>query len=179
MRATGPVFDDLAMLQDRHVVAEHADDGEIVADEHHCETEPLLQVLQQQQDMRLRRHVEAGHDLVGNDEVRLQRQRPRDPGSLALTSGQLVRIAVDEISRQPDKIEQGRGAITLISSSLQASIHLQRTRQRRAQSQPGIQRRLRVLEDHLDARAQRAHFCFAKAADLDAVELDAAGCRFQ
>ncbi len=133
-------FHDLAMLQDRHVVAEHADDGEIVADEHQGQAEPLLQILQQQQDMRLRRHVEAGYDLVGDDEGRLQRQRPRDPGPLALASRELVRIAVDEISRQPDKVEQGRGAITPIMLTSQASIHLQRSRQRRAQSQPGIQR---------------------------------------
>ena len=80
------VFDDLAMLQDRDVVAEHADDGQIVADEHHGETQPRAQLPQQQQDMRLRRHVEAGHDLVGDDEVRLQRQGPGDPCALALAS---------------------------------------------------------------------------------------------
>ncbi len=134
------VFDDLAVLQDRDIVAEHADDGQIVADEHHGQTEPRAQLPEQQQDMRLGRHVEAGHDLVGDDEVRLQRQGPRNPCALALASRQLVRVAIHQAGRQPDQIEQRRRAIALILPSLQASIDLQRTRQRYAQPQPGIER---------------------------------------
>ena len=115
------VFDDFAMVQDRDVVAEHADHRQIVADEHHGEAEPRAQLLQQQQDMRLRRHVEAGHDLVGDDEIGLQRQRPGDPGALALAARQLVRIAVDEVGRQADQIEQSRRAIALVAPALQAA----------------------------------------------------------
>ena len=167
------------MLQDRDVVAEHAHDRQVVADEHQGEAEPGAQLPQQQQDMRLRRHVEAGHDLVGDDEVRLERQRAGDAGALALAARQLVRIAVDEAGRQADEIEQRGRAVAPVPPSLQTSVHLQRTRQRHAEPQPRIQRRLRILEDHLDARAQRPHLGLAEAADLDAVELNAAGGRLQ
>src|SRR5713226_60510 len=87
------VLDDLAMVQDRNVVAEHADDGQIMADKYQSKTEPRAQFPEQQQDMRLRRHVEAGHDLVGDDEVRLERQGAGNPCPLALASRQLMRIA--------------------------------------------------------------------------------------
>jgi len=84
--------------------------------------------------MRLRRHVEAGHDLVGDDEVRLQRQRTGDPGALALAPRKLVRIAVNEAGRQPDEIEQRGCAIALVLPSLQPPMDLQRTGQRHPQS---------------------------------------------
>ena len=90
--------------------------------------------------MRLCRDIEAGDDLVGDDEVGLQRQRPGDPGALALASRQFVRIAVDEGGRQPDQIEQRRRTIALISPPLQTSIYFQGSGQRDAQSQPWIQR---------------------------------------
>ena len=62
-----PKFDDLAMLQDCDVVAQGADHGQIMADEYHGETKPRAQFLEQQQDMGLGRHVETGHDLVGDE----------------------------------------------------------------------------------------------------------------
>src|ERR1700730_6453993 len=174
-----PVFDDLAVLQDRDVVAEDADDRQIVADEHHGETEPGAQLPEQQQDMRLRRHVEAGHDLVGDDEVRLQRESAGDAGAVALASRQLMRIAVGEAGRQPDQIEQSRRAIPLVLFSLQTAEHLQRTCQRYPQSQSWIERRLRILEDHLDSLSKEPPPGLAEAAYFDAVELDAAGGRLQ
>ena len=76
------------MLQDRDVVAEHADHGQIVADEHQRQPEPRAQLPEQQQDVRLGRHVEAGNDLVGDDEVGLERQSAGDAGALALAARQ-------------------------------------------------------------------------------------------
>ena len=83
--------------------------------------------------MRLRRHVEAGHDLVGDDEVRLQRQGAGDACALALAARQLVRIAVDESRRQADEIEQGGGAIASVAPSLQTSMDVERACQRDTQ----------------------------------------------
>src|SRR6266851_1393362 len=134
------VFDDLTLLQDGDVVTEYAYDRQIVADEHQSEAEPGAQFPEQQQDMRLRRHIEAGYDLVGDDEVRLERQSAGDPCPLALASRQLVRIAVNQAGRQTDEIEQGSRAVAPIPASLQASVHLQRAGQRDTQSQTGIQR---------------------------------------
>ena len=81
-----PGFDDLAVLEDGDVVAEHTDHGQIVADEHQRQPEPSPQFPDQQQNVGLGRHIEPGHDLVGDNEVRLERQRPGDAGALPLAA---------------------------------------------------------------------------------------------
>jgi len=55
-----------------------------VADEHQRQPEPFPQLPDQQQNVRLGRYIEPGNDLVGNNEVGLERQRPRDAGALPL-----------------------------------------------------------------------------------------------
>jgi len=143
------------------------------------ETEPGTQFPEQQQDMRLRRHVESGHDLVGNDEVRLQSQSTGNPCALALASRQFVRIAVDEAFRQPYKIKQGRRAIALILPSLQTSIDLQRTRQCTPSRNRGLSDDCGSWKIIWITRAQRPQARpHLRRADFDVVELDAAevGC---
>ena len=80
--------------------------------------------------MRLGRDVEPRHDLVGDDEIRLKRERPRDAGALTLAAGQFMRIAVGERGRQADEVEQRRRPLALLPPSLQSAVHHQRSRQR-------------------------------------------------
>ena len=81
-----PVFDDLAAVQDSDVVTEHPHQRQVMADEHHGEAKTGAQIFQQQKNMRLGRDVEARDDLVGDDEIGLERERPRNAGALALTA---------------------------------------------------------------------------------------------
>ena len=46
----------------------------------------LPQFPDQQQNVGLGRDIEPGNDLIGDNEVRLQRQRPRDAGALPLAA---------------------------------------------------------------------------------------------
>jgi hypothetical protein len=64
-----------------------------VRDEQHAQVERLLQLLQQVQDLRLDRDVQRRDGFVGDQELRLDGQRPGDPDSLALAAGELVRVA--------------------------------------------------------------------------------------
>lgn len=150
-----------------------------MADEHHGETKPGAQLLQQQQNVRLGRDIEARHDFVGHDEVRLECERPRDAGALTLPARKFVRIPVGEFGGQADKIEQSRGTLALVPRPLQPAKRTQGARQRGAQPQARIERRLRILKNHLDARTQRAHFRVIKPTNLDTIELNAAGGRFE
>ena len=52
------------------------------------------QALQQLQDLQADRDVERGGRLVGDQELRVARERHRDHRALALAAGELVRIAV-------------------------------------------------------------------------------------
>ena len=81
-------------------------DGEIVRDEQVGELELLLQLLEEVDDLRLDRDVERGHRLVRNDEVRVERERARQADALALTAGELVRVAPSSVLRQADDAEQ-------------------------------------------------------------------------
>ncbi len=65
-----------------------------------------LQVLEQVDDLRLDRHVERGHRLVGDDELGVDRERARDADALALAAGELVRVAVGVIRLQADEPQQ-------------------------------------------------------------------------
>ena len=79
-----------------------------MGDEQHRRALLAAQVVDQLQDLRLRRHVEGGRRLVGDEELRLERQRHGDHHPLALAAGELVRIgAGDQLGiRQADLVEE-------------------------------------------------------------------------
>src|ERR1019366_3329659 len=87
-------------------LAHVAHDCEVVGDEDHRQAELALQLAQQVEDLRLDRDVERGDRLVGDDQLRLQRQRARDPDPLTLTAGELVRVAVVVLGVQADPVHQ-------------------------------------------------------------------------
>ena len=83
-----------------------ADDADVVGDEEVGEAELVLEVVEQVDDLRLDRDVEGRDRLVGDDQLRLQRQRPGDPDPLPLAAGELVREAVVVLGREADPLEQ-------------------------------------------------------------------------
>ena len=82
------------------------DDAEVVRDEHVRQLELVLQVVEQVDDLRLDRDVERRDRLVGDDQLRVQRERAGDADPLALAARELVRVAVDVVGRQADDLEQ-------------------------------------------------------------------------
>ena len=67
---------------------------------------PRLQVAEQVDDLGLDRHVERGDAFVGDDQPRVDRQRPGDAGALALAAGHAARPAVGEGAVEADEVEQ-------------------------------------------------------------------------
>ena len=66
----------------------------------------MLEVAEQVEDRRLHRHVEGRDRLVGDQERGRDRERPREPDPLALTAGELVRVAMPDLGPQPDTVEE-------------------------------------------------------------------------
>ena len=62
---------------------------EVVRDEQVRQLQPLLQIHQQVDDLRLDRDVERRDGLVGDDERRVQRERAREPDALPLSAAEL------------------------------------------------------------------------------------------
>ena len=100
------LLDDLAGVHDVDPVADLDEDGEVVRDEQHGESELALELLQQRQHLGLHHHVERGRGLVGDHEVRAAGKCHRDHHSLLLTPGELMRIIPGPASGKADLLEE-------------------------------------------------------------------------
>ena len=59
-------------------------DAEIVADEQIRKATLVAEVLQELQDLRLDRYIQCAYWLIGDDQFRIDRQRPGDADPLPL-----------------------------------------------------------------------------------------------
>ena len=107
------------------------------------------------------------------DQLRLERQRPRDADPLALAAGELVRVAVGVLGLQADVLEQLAHARAGSPARRDA---VDRAAARRGSARPParVERRVGVLEDHLHLAPHRAQRRAAQRRDVAPVELDRA-----
>src|SRR5699024_10161190 len=120
---------------------------DVVGDEHHSQAEFVLQVGEEVEHLGPHRDVEGGGGFVGDDDVRLQGERPRDRDPLALPAGNLPRQDPQRGLGQADEAEQlpypgfafPRGA---------DAVHIERVDERIVDGHPGVERGGRVLEHH-------------------------------
>ena len=75
-------------------------------DEDEAQLQPLLDVEQQVEDLAADRHVERRRRLVGDDDPRVERQRPGDADALPLAAREGVRIALHGDRIEADEFEQ-------------------------------------------------------------------------
>ena len=88
-------LDHLAEIHHHHLVRSFGDDAEVMGDEHHRHPVARLQIPKQLQDLRLRRDVESGGRLVGDEQARPSGERRGDHGALAQSAAQLKGVSVD------------------------------------------------------------------------------------
>ncbi len=112
------LLDDVAVLQNGHVVGHLADDPEIVADPHHRRTEIPLQIAHQIDDLGLRRDVQRRGRLIGDQQFGIASKRDRDHHTLPLPARELMRIGAQAVLRfrQPDGLDQLECACARLSS---------------------------------------------------------------
>ena len=110
---------------------------------------------EQVEDLRLDRDVERRHRLVADDQLGLGDQRPGDADALRLPARELVRIAVDHLGQQPDRLHHLDAPALRRSSALELGHQrAQRIGDDLAHRHARIERGQRVLEDDLQvARA--------------------------
>src|SRR5690606_12224745 len=92
---------------------------------------------------------------------------------LPLAAGELVRVAVVVLRVEADPLQE------LLDGRLDALLRRdlldpQRRAHDRADRVPGVERAVRVLEDHLDVAAERPHGPLRQVGDVTAVEDDPA-----
>ena len=125
-----------------------ADDGEVMRDEEVREVEIVLERIEQVDDLRLDGHVERGHRLVRDDEVRRHGERAGDANALALASRELVRIPGRRVLGQPDPAQEAPDR-RRVRPAAHALMNAQRLADDSADAVSRIQGRERVLEHHL------------------------------
>ncbi len=149
-------LDDAPQVHDADAVRDMVDHREIVRDEEVSEPHPPLQIAHQVQNLRLHRNVERRGRLVADEKARLRRQRTGNRNPLALTAGELVRIADAVGGGEPDLGQQRRDpgvdcrfrrARFLRDDGLGDDV---------GNSPPRIEACVRVLKDHLHAAARAA-----------------------
>ena len=110
----------------------------------------FLQLLEQVDDLRLDRHVQRRHRLVADDELRLERERARDADPLALAARELVRIALGHVLEEAHLRQQLAERAARPRPVGDEAVHERRLRDDLAHGHPRIERRIGILEDHLD-----------------------------
>src|SRR3954453_12105477 len=169
-------LDDLAQVHHGHAVAHVPDDGQAVRDEDDREAELALEVGEEVEDLGLDRDVERRHRLVADDQLRLERERPRDADALPLAARELVGEAAVVLRVQAHAREE------LAHLRLRVLLGLV-DREGLADDLPDglarVQRRVRILEDHLHLTAQRTEVALRQVRDVAAVEDDLPGRRLE
>ena len=106
------------------------------------------------EDLRLHGDVERGRGLVGDQDVRAQRERHRDHDPLPLAARELMGVVVDAARRvgNPDVLEQ-RDRALLGRAPAHRPVRAQRLLDLKPDAVDRVEMRERVLKDHRDPLA--------------------------
>ena len=86
-------LDDLALVHHGDAIGERFNGCEVVRHKHVATAELVLQLAQELDHASANRRIERGDRLVEQHQARFAGERPGDTDSLALSPGELVRIA--------------------------------------------------------------------------------------
>ena len=148
-------LDEFADIHHRDAIADVAHDRQVVGNEQVRQVELFLQFLEQVDHLRLDRHVQGRNRLVAHDEAGLDCQSAGDANALALTTRELVRIAIRKVRVQPDNPQQLLHALLLLATPRQV-MDLEWLADDAADGHTRVQACVRVLEDHLHLAAHPA-----------------------
>lgn len=154
-------FDDSPQVHHRNAVGEIADGREVMRNVEERTPFLLLDVLKQVQNLGANGKVQSRRGLVANDQGRLEGKRSSDGNTLTLTTGKLMRIAIEEPIVKPNLLENGRSRALLSDNSL-------RLKRRLANRPLWIQAGVWVLPNHPDFLGKFSRSAFHH----QAVELD-------
>lgn len=95
----GTFLDQSAIQHHANTIRHVTHDIYVVRDEEVGESEPLLQLQQQVQNLRLNRHVQRTGRLIADHEIGFEHQGAGDRDTLTLATGELGRISSCRVRR--------------------------------------------------------------------------------
>lgn len=96
--------------------------------------------------------IECGNGFIRNNQLGIQRQSPRNPDPLALSSGKFVRIAVCKARVKADFRQQLLHSLVPLAHAVHM-VSLERLFNNGTQRFPRVKGCEGILEDHLDVFA--------------------------
>ena len=151
--------------------------GKAVGDKNISQVQLFLQLAQQIENLRLNGHVQRGNRLVTDNQLRIYCQRPRNTNALPLTAGKFMGIPLCVVGPQANQLQKLLHSFLLLGRRTQA-MDFHRFANDSAHRHLRVQRRIRVLENHLHLLAELTHVLFIQAANIDALIKNLAPCRF-
>ncbi len=140
-----------------------------LAYQHQGQAKPPAQVAQQNKDLRLGRDIQARYDLVSDDEVGFQCDRARDTHAVPLATGKLMRIAIGKACGKPNQVKQF-GNTDSRAAAPESRPNAPAANQNGANDEAGVQRGMRILENHLHPCPQRAQRLLIENRDVNPVK---------
>ena len=165
------VLHDPAEVHHRHLVGDVLHSRQVVRYEEVRQAEPLAEVDEQVEHLRLDRHVERGDRLVQHDELRFEHQGPRDRDPLPLSAGELVGIALERRGGHARAVEglfDAMEAVGRVAHAMDDEPFLEDPPHGHA----GIEGAVRILEHDLHPPAERPQRSVAERADIMAGDDD-------
>ena len=150
-----PLLDELAEVHHHYAIAEVAHDTQVVADEQEGHTEALLQIAQEVENLRLDGDVQTRHDLVADDQLRLEHEGTGETDALPLAAAELPGIAVQVACGETYLLEHARCLLASLRSVADA-VDRKGVRQRLADRHRRAKCAVRILEHVLDPASQLA-----------------------
>ena len=166
-------LNNLTEVHNRNALGNVPHNEQIVRDEQIRHAELFLQLFKHVDDLRLNGHVQRGDRLVADDELRVHGKRSCNADSLALTAGKFMRVARGMLGVEAHGCHEVQDFFAALFPVGVELMHIQRLPDNIFDRHARVQRRIRVLEDHLHLLA---HVGDVLCRDRLAVEDDLA-CR--
>ena len=169
---------DLSQIHDSDAIRDVANHRQVVGDEQVGQIELRLKVLEQVDDLGLNGYVQGGDGLVGDDKLRLCRQRSGDADALPLPSAELMGIAVSHIGIQTHRLQQVLHPLLVLLAPTCQLVDRNRLPHDAACRHAWIQRGVWILKDGLGLTAHRTQTLAIHGVEVHTVIPNTAGCRF-
>ena len=151
-------FDQLPQIHDTDLIRDVTHHGQIVRDKQIGDAFLFLIILEQIDDLGLNGNIERRDGLIADHQIRLKHQCPRNPDTLSLPAGELVRVAACMLSGQPDTVQHLIDQIVGRRLVWYDAVGDQRLRNDVPDSHSRVQRGVWILENHLHLFSERLQF---------------------
>ena len=147
-------LDDAPGVHDGDAVGVTGDDTQVVGDEDDAHLVLVAQLVDEVEDLHLRRHVESRRRFVGDQDARLAYEGHGDHDALTHTARELVRVVVDDHlgARHTHTFQDLDGPFESFLRG-ELLVNAQRLAHLKADLHGRVQGCERILEDHADLRA--------------------------